>query len=334
MGHISHRFLRVGTFFALSLIMSTHSRADDFKSTQSIQPVTDKTRRYSVSDSKTGIYMGATSSSSPRCIPGEAPDPVRGLTVGCTFRDKQKPESLGRQIATAGFDHIINFVWFNQDNNSGTGSHNIRYEAFDPSIGALGDGTGGVDVFGCDFFPCNVRSSVIDAALDGTTVIALNQNRTFPAPGNRFKTSVAKNQTPSLGDFVGGEVDTLMGDTILTGNATGFKWPKVAFSGNSATGVSHLVISSDRTDGANPGLYTRKVRGGSWEPGPSFGKAGYNQSFVIAASRQSDRVAIAWSGGRGDGTEFGASLSRFNNDLSGKNDNDIYVMTSEDAGLT
>ncbi|MFQ5607141.1 MAG: dockerin type I repeat-containing protein, partial [Candidatus Zixiibacteriota bacterium] len=64
------------------------------------------------------------------------------------------------------------------------------------------------------------------------------------------------------------------------------------------------------------------------------GPSGYGKSFVITASEQSQRVAIAWSGGRGDGTEAGASVSRFNGLLSGRNDNDIYVMTSADAGET
>ncbi len=279
-----------------------------------------------------GMYLGASSAKTLGCIPGQAPDPVRGITAGCTYFELQKLGSMGRQIATSEPDHIINFLWTGQHNNSATANQDVYYDSWDPaSFLPLG---GAFGITTCELCPPKrATNATIDGVSNGTVVVAFDWDISFGFPPSRSEPFFGQNQTPSLADFVGRRIDTTLWMPHLQGDGTTFDFPKVAHTETGAT-VNHLVISGNRTNADNIGLYLRKVENNSWEPAVLIGEAGYERSFVIISSRQSQRVAIAWSGGRGDGTEFGASISRFNDDISGKNDNDTYVMISEDAGLT
>ncbi len=293
-------------------------------------------------DERAGMYLGASSAKELGCIFGP-PDPVRGLTFGCTFFDLQKHGSMGRQIATSPLVlpavtlDIINITWTNQDNNSASGGRNVRYDSYDPSTGALSDGSGGVDIGG-DLIPPNRSGfTVLTGSSDGTVINAHDWNRNPEPVTLKFKTNVFRNQTEGVADFVGGEVDTAT-DTILCGLVPcprpNYIWPQLAFT-EPSTGpeVRHLVRSLDEAP-FDFAMYSRSVADSGWQSIAAIENLGYFRSPVIAASRQSRRVAIAWSGGRGNGTEFGASVSRFNDTISGKNDNDVYVMISEDAGIT
>ncbi|MCH7877983.1 MAG: hypothetical protein IH914_01540, partial [candidate division Zixibacteria bacterium] len=322
---------------ALSTITST--RADNLTSTKTTQSQTDKARQFTISDGHSGRYLGSSSAKVIGCVPGSAPDSVRGLTVGCTFHDLQKYGSMGRQIANSplGGFNLINFSWTNQDNISATGGRNVRYESYDPLVGLLGDKTGGVDI-GPSLIPPD-RSGFVTLAgvFDGTVIAAYHWNNNFGVPGSRFKPFVAQNRTPGLGDFVNREVDSLISDTIChfgPCSTANYIWPQLAYTEPIAgPKVRHLILSLDQT-GLGNANYVRSVADSVWEYTAPIKHLGYFRSPVIAASNQSRRVGIAFSAGRGDQTPLGGSIDRFNGELSGKNDNDIYVMTSEDAGAT
>ena len=243
---------------------------------------------------------------------------------------------MGRQVATNGFDQSINYVWATTSHFQGSPLPTLFYDAFVPALGVLSYGTGGVGI-SCNIIGCTdpIPHSVIHAAMDGTAILAFDINLSLGTDGSVSKPQVARNSTPALADFAVGAIDTMTWYPHLAGDAVSFNWHQIALTEGAAP-ITHVVVSGNRTDADNLGLYLRRVGPlpNPWESGVVIGQAGYEQSFVITASRQSDRVAIAWSGGRGDGTEFGASVSRYNGQLSGKNDNDIYVMISEDAGVT
>ncbi|HSG99179.1 MAG TPA: hypothetical protein VLB27_03960, partial [candidate division Zixibacteria bacterium] len=66
----------------------------------------------------------------------------------------------------------------------------------------------------------------------------------------------------------------------------------------------------------------------------SLGESRQYRSAVIAAARNSSHVGIAWIGPRGDGSAAGAPVPRYSAQASSEFDNDVYVMTSDDAGVT
>ena len=289
-----------------------------------------------VSPGAVGRYIGATAGASNLgCVPGEAPDPVRGLTVGCTFYDYQKNGTMDRQIATVPPDLNINFVWTNQDNNSATGGRNVRYEAYDPANGWLVDNTGGVDIGPSLIPPDRSGYATIDAAVNGTAVIGFHWNINFGVAGSRFFNYVSHNQTPTLGDYVNVRVDTLIYDTVSLFQAGDQNiWPRVAYTNGAspATSVYHIVAKTDNNN-TNYFTYTRRVGPppNAWEPAFIFGFSGLLSASVTAA-RTSNDVAIYWSGGRGDKTLNNCSIDRSNGLLSGQWDNDMYYMKSTDAG--
>ncbi len=254
------------------------------------------------------------------------------MTVGCSFYEYQKNGTMDRQIATVPPDLIINFTWMNQDNNSATGGRNVRYEAYDPAFGALGDGTGGVDVAGDLIAPNRSGYTTIDAAVNGTSIVAHHWDKNFGVGGSRFFTYTHQNQTPSLGDFVGKEVDTLIYDTLNLFQAGDQNiWPRVAYTNAGANSVTHVVAATDNTT-TNYFTYTRRVGvAGTWEPAMIFGFSG-SLSASITASRATTDVAIYWGGGRGDMTTTNCTIDRSNGLLSGQWDNDMYFMKSTDAG--
>jgi len=284
-------------------------------------------QRFAVGNERQGMYLGASSAKTLGCV-RDVFDPVRGLTLGCTFSDRQKEGSMGRQIATDASRQSISFIWWDQSPTAPMG-HSVYCDRF--WLSTLG--LGGLDCFTAGIIPPYFFNEMtLDAIGDGRVVLASEQNRGQGLPGSRFQPFAIINQTLGLGDFIGGDIDTIVWSPFLLGNATRFGFPKVAYT-NDTVDITHIVISSDRTDDDNLGLYTRRVDN-SWQPAVTLGLSGYGKSFVITSSRQSQRVGIAWSGGRGDGTEAGVSVSHYNGLISGKNDNDIYIMTSEDAGAT
>lgn len=289
-----------------------------------------------------GQYLGATSSSANLgCTPG-LQDAVRGLTVGCTFFDFQRNGSMNRMIVTDEPTHILNFTWTNQDNNSATGDRKVRYEGFDPQFGLLSDGTGGAVVMGCGIAGCTGSSGVPSLDTRGSNGLAVIANHWKPPFGlgeiNYAWTSY--NVTPSLADFVAQIIDTSAINSLMQGNATEFKWPRVACTNDgSGTEVTHLLLNSNRTDADPRILYTRKVGSGpagTWDSPIEVGAGGFHLSGAITASRKagSQKVVIAAALGRGDGTQFGGFQRHFNGQVSGQFDNDIFFMESSDAGAT
>ncbi|MBN4057148.1 hypothetical protein JYU19_02455, partial [bacterium AH-315-J21] len=75
---------------------------------------------------------------------------------------------------------------------------------------------------------------------------------------------------------------------------------------------------------------------GAWETPLFVGAGGYNLSPSMTASRKagSQKVVIAASFGRGDGTQFGGFISRAPGTGIGQLDNDLFYMESTDAGAT
>jgi hypothetical protein len=287
-----------------------------------------------------GAYLGATSSALGCLVGGADPDEAqKGIVVGCTYHDLQKYGSMGRQIATDHVFHVINFAFVNNSSDRSP-YDDARFEGF--FGGALGDGTGGVSITG----PCSScledHDQVTLAGLnDGTTLAAIGWNRIYQTDPKAYKPYVFNNETPGLPDFVGfggvsltGQVPDSAWNAHLSGNSNTFASPQIAYTDFGATQVAHLVISSDRTDGDNTALYLRKVGSADWETEMELGPAGFHRSFVVTNSRTSERVGIAFSGGRGDGTSSGAPISRYDGAESGQNDNDIYVILSDDAGVT
>ena len=173
--------------------------------------------------------------------------------------------------------------------------------------------------------------------LDGTAVNAQHWNPTFDV--GIFRAWTFKNSSPGLADFTGDAIaDSVWSgfDNGTPGSGDQFIWPRVAVTDNGATKVTHLVIHNDNTnkDVGNNFLYTRRVgfAGSGWSSGMEFGHGGY-LSPVITAQNNSDNVALAWSGGRGDQSVNNCSIDRSNGLISGQADNDLYVMTSSDAGV-
>lgn len=262
-----------------------------------------------------------------------------GLQIGLTSHDLQKYGSMGHQIATHGAGHVINFCWTNKTNGLPMGGQNVRFDAWDPSIGFLGDGTGGLDIGATLVLPDFGGFVTMDAlGPNDLTVVALEWDTNFPS--GLLRPWVFYNSTPSLADFVGAVLPDAVWTPHLSGNATVFRWPQVAYTNDGAsTEITHLLIFSDRTDDDGEIIYTRKVGSGlagTWSSAMLVGSGGFHRSGVIVTSRKasSQKVAIAWIGGRGNGTEFGASVSRFDGLPSGQLDNDVYYMTSTDAGAS
>ncbi|MBN4072357.1 hypothetical protein JYU03_00390, partial [bacterium AH-315-F03] len=287
----------------------------------------------------TGRYIGATSSALGCFVGGVDPDEAqRGLVVGCTFHDFQKYGSMGRQISSDNVFGTINFTWTNQDSpNSDT--QDVRYDGY--SGGILGDNTGGAPVGHFLTAPDTYEFVTLASTSNGTMIYTFQWITNPTSDPKYFRTYVFKNNTPGLADFVGyggvgfsGRIPDSAWDGYLVGNANTFIWPQIAYTEIGATKIAHLVISSDRTDGDNTALYLRKVDTTDWETVMELGPAGFHRSFIIANSRITERVGVAFSGGRGDGTLTGAPISRYNGQESGKNDNDLYVIISNDAGAT
>ncbi|HSG99313.1 MAG TPA: hypothetical protein VLB27_04645, partial [candidate division Zixibacteria bacterium] len=292
-----------------------------------------------------GQYIGATSAaSSLGCTPASV-NPAKGITVGCTFYEYQKNGSMGRQIVTDPVFHVMNYSWMNQDNNSATGGRNVRYEGWDPAFGALGDGTGGVDVGG-DLIPPNRSGYVTMAGLsDGTAINSHHWNPTFDV--GVFRAYTFKNSTPGLADFATEQLpDSVWAsfDNGTPGSGDQFIWPQVAHTDLGPTQITHLIIHNDNTNNTVGGnfLYTRRVgsTGTAWSHGRQFGWGGY-LSPTVCASPQSLRVGIAFTGGRGTGSPVSVgtgfvcdNVDRSNGLLSGQIDNDTYVYTSEDGGVS
>jgi hypothetical protein len=312
-----------------------------------VKQIAKSAKGFAVQSEPSGVYLGATSSALGCIIGGGGPDEAqKGIVVGCTYHDFQKYGSMGRQISTDQIFHVINFAWTEKSNNSLEHGLCVRYEGF--YDGALGDGTGGVDVGGGGCFGSypsdpNERLGFVTLAgvADGTTLETFHWNRIYQGDPTAYKPYVFKNETPGLRDFAGfggvtftGQVPDSAWDGHLAGNANTFIWPQIAYTDFGATQVAHLVISSDRTDGDNTALYLRRVGSADWETMMELGPAGFHRSFVVTNSRTSERVGIAFSGGRGDGTSGGAPISRYDGTESGQNDNDIYVILSNDAGAT
>ncbi|MCH7878654.1 MAG: hypothetical protein IH914_04985, partial [candidate division Zixibacteria bacterium] len=292
-----------------------------------------------VSPGTVGGYIGATAGASNLgCVPGSTADPVRGLTIGCTFYEYQKNGTMDRQIATVPPDLNINFVWMNQDNNSASGGRNVRYEAYDPALGVLANNTGGVDVGPGLIPPDRSGYTTIDAAVNGTSIAVYHWDQNFGGAGSRFFNFTGHNVTPTLGDFVNFRVDTLMYDTIHLSQGEQNIWPRVAYTNGAspATSVYHIVAATTATDnGRDYFTYTRRIgpAPNAWEPAYIFGFSGVLAASVTA-SRANNNVAVYWAGGRGDGNVNNCSISRSNGLLSGQWDNDMYFMKSTDAGAT
>ena len=206
-----------------------------------------------------------------------------------------------------------------------------------PSVAGLGGV--GIDIGGGVTPPDRSGYTTMDAFSDGRAVNAHHWDVAFASPGD-FKPYAFVNDLPCLVDFVemisGGLVPESL--YIDSSSGDGFLWPRVAASSGGGCGkVVHLVIH----DPGNVGyfMYLRRTVGAgagtdsNWTNVYRFGLGGY-LSPTIEASRNSDRVAIAWSGGRGDGTEFGASVDRYNGLISGQTDNDLFYMTSENCGIS
>jgi hypothetical protein len=288
-----------------------------------------------------GQYLGATSSgSSLGCTPGQQ-DPIRGLTFGCTHFDFQRNGSMNRMIATNEPTHKLNTIWTNKDNGSNALSYVIRYEGYDPDFGTLSDGSGGIGI-ACGTAGCIDPGGFPSIDSRGSNGLVVNSFHLdfSSATGDTFNSWAFYNASPSLADFVGQVIDTALVNTFKLGNTTSLKWPRVAYTNDGAgTEVTHLLINSDRTDADGRILYIRKVGSGftgTWDTPIEVGAGGFHLSGAITASRKvgSQKVVIAAALGRGDGTQFGGYVRRFNGQISGQSDNDIFYMESNDAGAT
>ncbi|HSG99623.1 MAG TPA: hypothetical protein VLB27_06210, partial [candidate division Zixibacteria bacterium] len=237
--------------------------------------------------------------------------------------------------------HIVNIVYTHGNPVYGL-SVIPRYFGFDPSGFSIEDGP--VEYCGWQF-PFSYYVT-LDQVSDGTVVSACHENVLFPS--GIFRARVAHNSVPGLPDFI----DPYIPDSVWSPFASGipgsheggaFVWPQIADTDNGAEQVTHLLISQWRGGGdelqqdtLNQILYTRRVgaTGDAWSLGMPLGETRQYRSAVIAAARNSSRVGIAWIGPRGDGTVSGAPIPRFDTLAGSEFDSDVYVMVSEDAGVT
>ncbi|MCH9031314.1 MAG: hypothetical protein IIB00_03535, partial [candidate division Zixibacteria bacterium] len=307
------------------------------------------TRRY-INPREIGMAAGVGSaqalSSDAILAEGQLPPSVAtgvGLQIGLTYYDIQQTGSMNRQIATRGTDHCIYFGWNGQDNNSAVAGLCVSANTYDAALGSLSEASGFGIYIGCGLVPPHRAFSLTqDAFEDGRAVLAHHNDPAYSFPG-KFYPFAFHNDIPCLVDFAemvsGGLVpESLWGDSLSIGG-TYFAWPRVAATHDATCGkVVHLVIHDDGNSGYY--MYVRRTvttsqgtqfSDSNWIDGYRFGLGGF-LSPAITASRQSQKVGIAWSGGRGDGSEFGASLDRYNGLISGQNDNDLFYMESQDCG--
>ncbi|MFQ5607378.1 MAG: dockerin type I domain-containing protein, partial [Candidatus Zixiibacteriota bacterium] len=260
---------------------------------------------------------------------GQAPAGISvGLEIGSAEYDYQKNGSMNRQIGTRGAGHDIYFSWMNMP--VGGATRTVNYNAFDPVIGFLREG-----VVGAIVSPTWSGYVTMDMAGDGSPVIANHRTIGGAEPWVYYETA------PGSKTFASKQMPLAVFSGFLVGSANTFIWPKVAYTDDGGAQVTHVIIADEGTvagDGSSKILYVRKVGAGAtgvWEtPVEIDHDVGYNLSTVITASRQfgSQKVAIAWSGGRGDGTAGGAPIVRNDGTAAGQRDNDLYLLTSLDAG--
>ncbi len=284
-----------------------------------------------------GQYLGSTSSAANLgCNPG-TPDAVRGIAIGCTTYDYQKNNSMNRQIGITQPSHVLYFTWTKKLNTTLGGPRAVGSESWNPVVGGLSDGGGGVDISARSDSSVNGRAGFVTLDVTSSELVINAHHWNAPSPPGT-QPHVFINNTTGLSDFIEATViSSTLWQPFLTGDATVYLWPAVAHGTDGVNDVTHLLIHSTRTDGDGDVLYLRKVgagASGTWSTPFSVGLGGYNTSPVIVASRNSAKVGIAASFARGDGTKFGPPISRYNGFVSGQIDNDLYYMTSNDGGAT
>ncbi|MCH9032406.1 MAG: hypothetical protein IIB00_09135, partial [candidate division Zixibacteria bacterium] len=256
-----------------------------------------------------------------------------GVKMGTTFHDLQKYGSMNRQIAITDSLHIIYFSFTNKDNDHVNGHRNVRGQAYDPSFGAV-TLFSPIDIGGPLDSKHRSGFTTLDVIGADSAVAVMGWDKNYVPPGKEIPYAYV-NGIPGLMDFVeispqGSVPESLWIDSLSTGGAV-YSWPRVAVTDDGGCGqVIHLVIHDDGQTGYF--MYVRRILGDTnWTHGYRFGQGGF-RTPAITASRQSQKVGIAWSGGRGDGAEFGASVDRYDGDTSGQWDNDLYYMESQDCG--
>ncbi|HSG98717.1 MAG TPA: hypothetical protein VLB27_01620, partial [candidate division Zixibacteria bacterium] len=261
-------------------------------------------------------------------------DPDKGVTVGCTDWELQKNGTMGRQITVDETYHTIAFVWTFMDRSSSPVGRTTKYEAYYPDFGAFGGGAGGIFVGPVPLGPEWAGFATIAHDTAGLNFVAFHWSQdTSSLP---IRPYVLKDLVRGLGAFAGWGGDFGIGrlpESLWTpyslDPADEWIWPQIA---HTPTGeINHLVI---RNNHYNRGdfLYTRQVAK-VWQPAFVFGTGGLISPTVVA-SRTSQRVALCWTGGRGDGTANNCSISREHYPSWGHLDNDLYYMLSNDGGAT
>jgi len=248
--------------------------------------------------------------------------------AGTSYWDEQHNGTAGKMIAVdeMGYIHMVWTKLMNTDYDNG--QRHVYYNIFDPASNAFMFG-GGVQV---DNAPRRAGYTCTSLLSSGWVVPAFHTIK--PDDPESAHTEGAMDLQPGMGIFASTRIPFLYQD----GLPIDILWPKVAVGRDSTV---HMASSEDPASGRlgdpqriyysrghltwdNDGYGTGVV----WEQvdGLNYFKEIDTVMVIgvdIAASTNSDRVAMAWPKSRTDLSDTATS---------NQHDNDIYIMISEDGG--
>lgn len=269
----------------------------DATSEDILRNIADRAQSFAVpgDESQPTLGVGAFS-----CLIGQ-PYEDGSMIIDCNTYDLQKLGSMGRQIilgSGSAPDRNVEFVWIHRVSS---GVYDTRYESWSFDFGLTSSGTGGLNV---GFTTSANQYPVITPRADGLAMVADNSSLVFLEYG---RTRTFGNIVPGLAIFDGGDIPDstwVPFDNGTPGFGDEFKWPQIAVKATGITEIRHMIIHNSNTSNTigNNFLYTRNIgptmtpSDNNWESARQFGWGGYH-SAVIATSTNSNRVAIAFSGG-------------------------------------
>ncbi len=276
-----------------------------------------------------------------RTLGTATPSASPGTVVGDTWYEYQRNGSMRRMVGFgphSGGSGIptVHFSWMWMPSEAAFGSdRRYRYNFYKADDGSF---AGDVPVqAGGDY----AGYVVADVTTDNRVVIGGHNN-----PGTRNSTHIYWDflehfQTFTKNSRVPDSVQQYLGGFGAEGpTAQSTIWPAIAYQETGATPVTH-VIAASTTDNGQAGdpsfmYYFRKVgvdNAGTWDYPPRVLDTNFTLSQDISASRTTQKVAIAFMANI---PKVGDCDTCSNNDgaLIAQQDNDVYLFTSDDGGVT
>ncbi len=337
---------RFSTIFTLSFLlvafmaMTAFAAKSPVELKRSIDPRINKSLIYSYPDETIRQdASGSTTSLGKSTFSRSASAVSPGVTIGNTWYDYQHNGTIGRMIdwgnnpgATTVGAAVVHFSWMKLP-DAALAERNYAYNHFNSDLGLVGSVS---DVQPTDEYAgyVNVQSTGDARAIIGghNDQGAGNQAHMYYdfAPGFAFWSNSARVPDSTAGF---GEV------------AHAVIWPKFAYQEGTDT-VTHVIAQVSSAGAGDPqsNYYFRKVganQTGVWDYPPRIVDTVYDLSHDIVASKTSDKIAIAWTANLAydpaftDGTmNATCDTCSDTSPFSVQWDNDIYMQTSDDQGVT